>query len=148
MIEDYATLDSRLKSFENYIGVPNPVTLSELRYIHNGNNIIRCLDCNNLFIPFCWNMAFWEKHRISQCVHLHKDYMFNISNNYIANVDYWFKKKHIFNFVKYGLIAEDDCRKYLENFLELKGPYATARLFRDYLMYLKYFQKDEILKNI
>lgn len=148
MNNEYETLESKLETFNNYIGVPNGCLLANLNYVHFGENIIKCLDCNHLFISFCWDTDFFEKHRISRCIYLHKDLIYNCKKKHKQSVDNWLKKKQILDFIKHDFISSGDCKNYLEKFLEIKGDYGSVRLFKDYLVYSKYFMKDRNLVKI
>lgn len=136
------TFTSCLETFKNYTGICNSIQLAFLGYHHIGNNIIKCLDCNNLFTTWNSDETFWKKHRQTVCFHLLD--MYRATDEPVSDemIEKW-KKKNALNKIKqtHG-ISDENLEKLVLEYLSYKGKYGTLRTFKEFINFVKNFRND------
>jgi hypothetical protein len=145
MTDIYECFTTRLETFSTYKGIPDSILLSRLDFYHIGNNVICCKNCQQLFISWSNDEYFWNKHKKSSCKYTSIDYTYWGDKSHKQDINKWLDKEYIKKLIEYGRIKKEEMAIYIEDFLKLKGDHSSIRLFKDYLMFLKYHCNQYIL---
>ncbi len=134
---------ARLATFGmSYSGATNAIMLAQCGFYHDGNNIIKCSNCSQLFISW-WNDSddgnFWQRHQETLCRHMNTEYTYWGDKIHDQSVEKWMQKEYMDNLVKSNLISRQILEKYVNEFLHHKGNDASVRLFKRFLYFLKNF---------